>query len=227
MRLRRLLLTAALPALLALPQAASAQIAGPHEGVTAAHGAHGIVIKFGKRAAKTYRRIAGRRIKLSCESVSRNGYGYGYGVDGGSETIVKAPRKRGRIRTFDRGRADLCTVRLRRAGDEVVAAAPLTARGRTFLDEVVTAALVEGVLELADHDGTPAPAADVVAQGHGLVVALDGPDAPPPPGKVGYWTDGVRVVSAAVSAAGRRLFVEIERDVVRTNVLGYITGDPL
>jgi hypothetical protein len=48
---RGLLLTAALPALLALPQTASAQVAGPDQGVTAAHGAHGIVIKFGKRAA--------------------------------------------------------------------------------------------------------------------------------------------------------------------------------
>jgi hypothetical protein len=227
MRPRRLLLTAALPVLLAVPQSASAQVPGPHEGVTAAHGAHGIVIKFGQRAAKTYRRIAGRRIKLSCETVSRNADGYGYSVDGGAETIVKAPRKRGRIHTFDRSHADLCTVRLRRAGDEVVAAAPLTARGRAFLDELATAVLVEGVLELGDPDGTPAPAADVVAQGHGLIVALDGPDASPPHGKAGYWTDGVRVVSAAVSAAGRRLFVEMERDVVRTNVLGYIAGDPL
>ena len=43
---------------------------------------------------------------------------------------------------------------------------------------------------------------------------------------MGYWTDGVRVVAAAVSAAGRRLFVEVERDVFPTNVLGYITSDP-
>ncbi len=39
------------------------------------------------------------------------------------------------------------------------------------------------------------------------------------------WTDGVGVVVAAVSAAGRRLFVEAERDVIRTNVLGYLAGD--
>jgi hypothetical protein len=42
-----------MPALLALPQTASAQVAGPDQGVTAARGAHGIVIKFGERAAKT------------------------------------------------------------------------------------------------------------------------------------------------------------------------------
>jgi hypothetical protein len=224
---RGLLLTAALPALLALPQTASAQVAGPDQGVTAAHGAHGIVIKFGKRAAKTYRRIAGRRIKVSCERVSRNADGYGYSVDGGIEMTVRAPRKRGRIRTFDRSRADICTVRLPKAGDEVIAATPLAARGRAFLDEFSTAVLVEGVPELGIHDGKLAPAADLVARGHGFIVALDGPDASPPHGKVGYWTDGVRVVAAAVSGAGRRLFVEVERDVFRTNVLGYITSDPL
>jgi hypothetical protein len=223
---RRLLLIAALPALLALPQTASAQVAGPDEGVTAAHGAHGIVIKFGKRAAKTYRRIAGRRIKVSCESVSRNA-GYGISVEGGMEMTVRAPRKRGRIRTFDRSRADICVVRLPKAGDEVVAAAPLTARGRTFLDELGIASLISTVLDIGDDDGTPAPAADVVAQGHGAIVALDGPDATPPPGKAGYWTDGVRVLVAGVSAAGRRLFIEVERDVIRTNVLRYIVGDAL
>ncbi len=224
---RRLLLIAAFPVLLALPQTASAQVAGPDQGVTAAHGRHGIVIKFGEQAAKTYRRIAGRRIKLSCERVSRNADGYGYSVDGGMEQTVRAPRKRSRIPTFDRSRADICVVRLPKAGDEVIAATPLTARGRAFLDEFSTAVLVEGVLELGIQDGKPRPAADVVAQGNGFVVALDGPDASPPHGKVGYWTDGVRAVTAGVSAAGRRLFVEVERDVFRTNVLGYIASDPL
>jgi hypothetical protein len=104
--------------------------------------------------------------------------------------VVRAPRKRGRIPTFDRSRADLCSVRLPKAGNEVVAAAPITARGRTFLDELGIASLMSVVLDIGDHDGTPAPAADVVAQGNRAIVALDRPDASPPRGKVGYWTDG-------------------------------------
>jgi len=226
MTLRRLLLLAALPALLVLPQTASAQIAGPDQGVTAARGHDGIVIRFSKRAAKTYRRIAGRRIKVSCTTVTPSDH-YGASFEGGSEEVVKAPRKRSRIRTLDRSRADICTIRLRKAGGEVVAAAPVTARGRTYLDELGIASLISTVLDIGDDDGTPAPAADVVAKGNGFIVALDGPDASPPRGKAGYWTDGVRVVTAGVSAAGRRLFIEIERDVIRTNVLGYIAGDPL
>lgn len=226
MTFRRLLLTAALPALLVLPQTASAQVAGPDQGVTAARGHDGIVIRFSKRAAKTYRRIAGRRIKVSCETVSPSDH-YGVSVEGGMEETVKAPRKRSPIRTLDRSRADICTIRLRKAGGEVVAAAPVTARGRTFLDELGIASLISTVLDIGGDDGTPAPASDVVAQGNGFIVALDGPDASPPYGKAGYWTNGVRVVVAGVSAAGRRLFIELERDVIRTNVLGYIAGDPL
>jgi hypothetical protein len=34
----------------------------------------------------------------------------------------------------------------------------------------------------------------------------------------------VRFVSAAVTSAGRRLFFDGERDVVRTNVLSYLTA---
>jgi hypothetical protein len=222
---RRLLLMAALPALLALPHTASAQVAGPDQGVTAARGHDGIVIKFSKRAAKTYRRIAGRRIKVTCETVTPSDH-YGTIVEGGSEMTVRAPRKRDRIRTFDRSRADICVVRLRKPGGEVVAAAPVTARGRTFLDELGIASLISTVLDIGDDDGTPAPAADVVAQGNGFIVALEGPDASPPHGKAGYWTDGVRVVVAGVSAAGRRLFIEVERDVIRTNVIRYLVGDP-
>jgi hypothetical protein len=179
------------------------------------------VIKFGKRAAKTYRRIAGRRIKVSCETVSARPDGAG--IEGGSEMVTRAPRVRRPIRTLDRSRADICSIRLRGSG-EWVAAAPLTARGRVYLDELTLTALLGAVLELGDPDGTPAPAAEVVATGRGFIVALDGPDSSPARGKTGYWTDGTRVVVAAVSRAGRRLFIELDRDVVRTNVLRYLVN---
>jgi hypothetical protein len=107
----------------------------------------------------------------------------------------------------------------------VVAAAPITARGRTYPDELSTVSLMAVTLDIAEPDGTPAPAADVVAQGHGAIVSLAGPDASTPHGRVGYWTDGVRVVVAALSAAGRRLFIEAERDVIRANVLAYLVSD--
>ena len=42
---------------------------------------------------------------------------------------------------------------------------------------------------------------------------------------MGYWTDGNRMVVAAVTPQGRRLFIDTEGDVVRTNVLIYLNQD--
>ena len=58
-----------------------------------------------------------------------------------------------------------------------------------------------------------------------LSLALLGVAQSPPAGKLGYWTDGVRSVTAMLTAAGRRLFIDIERDVVRTNALPYLVGN--
>lgn len=69
----------------------------------------------------------------------------------------------------------------------MVALAPVTARGRTCVDELETSALLGLPFELGDAStSTPPPESQVVARGHGFVVALNGPDASPPPGKIGY-----------------------------------------
>ena len=59
------------------------------------------------------------------------------------------------------------------------------------------------------------------------VVALASPSDSPPPGSIGYYSDGARHVAAVVlSATGRRLFLELDADdVVRTHVLRYIIDD--
>jgi hypothetical protein len=58
------------------------------------------------------------------------------------------------------------------------------------------------------------------------IVALASPADTPPPGSVGYYSDGARHAAAVVlSAAGRRLFVEVDADdVLRTNVAMYLGG---
>ena len=223
MRLRPLLFVIVLSlALLGVAQSAPAQVAGEKEGVTIVRGSHGHVMRFAKRAAKVYRRIAGRRVTVTCSRVT-NASG-NLVVDEGVSGVMRAPRKGRRLRGLASG-TDFCSVRLRRGG--WVAVAPITAEGRTYINELFTAAALDFPFILAD-EGTdvPAPIALVVQRGRGFVVALDGPDASPPAGKLGYWTDGVRSVSAMLTAAGRRLFIDIERDVVRTNVLPYLTNDP-
>jgi hypothetical protein len=206
-----------------LAQRASAQVAGEEQGVTVERGSQGSVIRFAKRAAKVYRRIAGRRVVVGCSTVRANGGGFV--VEGGSSGVMRAPRKGRRIRTLDRSRSDFCSVRLR-VSRELVALAPLTGNGRTYIDELQTVGLLLIVPELGDPDGeVPPSTALVLERGRGLIVALDGPEGTPPAGKVGYWTDGVRFVTAALTAAGRRLFFDDERDVIRTNVLPYLTAE--
>ncbi len=140
--------------------------------------------------------------------------GGGFAAAGESGTETRAPRRRGRLDTFTI-HADYCSVRLKKH-HELVALTPVTETGRTYLDELETAVALDAVLSIGgDGSTTPAPTPEVVAKGKGSFVALDGPDGSPPKGKLGYWTDGVRVVSAAI---------EIDGDVVSTNVLGYLNA---
>jgi hypothetical protein len=218
-----LVIAAAVLASAALSAPASAQVAGEAEGVTAVRGAHGIVLRFGPRAAKAYRRIAGRRVLVGCATVPKPS-GFGISSSGGSSGVVRAPRRRGALRTGDLSRADYCTVKLRRSHD-LVAWAAVTARGRTYLDEVATAGLLELPFLIGDESDAPPSVARVVERSKGVIVALDGPDGSPPAGRIGYWTDGSRAVTAALTRAGRRLFIDIDGDVVRSNALPYLDAD--
>jgi len=224
MRLRPLLFAIVLSlTVLGVAQSASAQVAGEEQGVTVVRSSPGHVIRFAKRAAKVYRRIAGRRVIVACSTVAK--LGGNFVVEGELSSVIRAPRTRRSIRTLDAGESDFCSVRLR-GSRELVATAPLTANGRTYLDERIWVALLDLPLLLADEGTDVLPSiALVVERGRGLVVALDGPEGTPPAGKVGYWTDGVRWVTAVLTRAGRRLFIDVERDVVRTNVLQYLIAD--
>ena len=56
---------------------------------------------------------------------------------------------------------------------------------------------------------------------------LDAPGNSPPAGKIGFYSDGAaHVLVAALSASGRRLFIEYEGDVLSTNVAGYMFSRP-
>src|SRR4051795_825711 len=84
-----------------VPQAASAQVAGEDQGVTAARGHHGAVLRFSKRAAPVYRKIAGRRVVIGCGTVTRD-LG-GYSIEGETTGVIKAPRRRGTLTTLAAG----------------------------------------------------------------------------------------------------------------------------
>jgi hypothetical protein len=209
-------------ALLATP--ASAQVAGPEDGVTAGEDRRGgHTIRFSREAAAVYRRIAGRRVDVGCTSLERQRGGYA--VESGFTMTIRAPKRRGAIRTGARGGVDYCFVETRGRSRERVAIVPVTRFGRVYVDELRWTFAMTFVEFTREGETAPLPIDDVVAAHEGFAVALDAPDANPPAGRVGYWTDGTRAMLVAVSAEGRRLFIETEGDVVRTNVLVYLTAD--
>ena len=98
----------------------------------------------------------------------------------------------------------------------IVARVPLTPAGATRVDEAERAPALRRLLQRA-HTATGYQ--PVAALGAG-VVAMDSPDATPPAGQIGYWTDGTHAAVATLSAAGRRLVIQdLGGYVLATNVL--------
>jgi hypothetical protein len=223
---------------------------GEADGVRIVRERGAIVVVFTPRAARLWRRVAGRRVSVLCQERSTDEFGLVTVEEGG--TTLRAPRRGRRLRTGDltRGR-DTCRVSLeprtvRRNGErrrlprELIVEIPLTQDGAVRLDEKRRAFALLTVLGIAaavgerrNLDGFPTPS-DLVAVLPVLtrpirlsVVALPSPADTPPAGSVGYYSNGARHVAAVVlSASGRRLFLEFDvDDVIRSNVAGYIYGD--
>ena len=55
---------------------------------------------------------------------------------------------------------------------------------------------------------------------------LDGPDASPPAGKVGYWEQGTTHIVVVLLKDGRRRFLRHDGDVVSTNEPRLLAGEP-
>jgi hypothetical protein len=65
----------------------------------------------------------------------------------------------------------------------------------------------------------------VPARARVTLVALETPSGTPPGDAFGYYSDGARHAAAvAVSASGRRLFLEYDGDVLHTNIVRYMFG---
>jgi hypothetical protein len=229
--------------LLLAPSTALAQVelpVGEAEGVRVVREHRAIVVVFTERAAKLYKRIAGKLVIVSCTELLE---------DGGSSGAVtlRAPKQRGKLHTGDLTRGmDFCRVWLaprtakvhgkrRHFGRELLVSVPLTQKGAVFLDEESKAGDIFSVLLLADIvakrqklDDLYPTHAQIVAEFPRVarvLVALAAPTDAPPAGKAGYYSDGQKHVAVAtLSASGRRLFIEFDDDVLSTNVAGYLFG---
>ncbi len=234
---------AALVAVLLVPStAAQAQLpVGEADGVRMVAQRGGVLVIFTARAEKLRRRYAGKVLEISCtEFVEGGAHIFGEGL--------RVPRHRHRVFAGDHPRGtDYCrlwrpkrtvTRRNRRLDFErrLLVSVPLTQRGAVHLDEEEKTQGIAGALVLAslsddgDQLGRYRTYDELIAKypkATRAVVELDAPADSPPAGKIGFYSDGAaHVLVAAMSASGRRLFIEYEGDVLSTNVVGYMFSRP-
>jgi hypothetical protein len=186
---------------------------GEAQGVRIVRERGAIVVVFTARAARLWRRVAGKRVSVFCEERSGpDEDGFVTVEEGG--TTFRAPRRGRRLGTGDLTRGmDICRVWLeartlrrngmrQRYGRELIVAIPLTQEGAVRLDERARTYALFALLEIAAHrgsnvDGFPT-SADLVALVPVLprpirlsVVALPTP-ADTPPGRRERGRGGVR-----------------------------------
>jgi hypothetical protein len=234
---------AALVAVLLVPStAAQAQLpVGEAHGVrmVAQHG--GVLVIFTARAEKLRRRYAGKVLEISCTE---------YVGDGASVFAegLRVPRHRHRVFAGDHPRGtDYCrlwrpkrTVKRRHHqvvfGRQLLVSVPLSQQGAVYLDEEEKTHGIFGVLGIASLSaggkelGRYRTYDELIAEYPKVartVVKLDSPVDSPPAGKIGLYSDGAaHVLVAALSASGRRLFIEYEGDVLSTNLASYMFDRP-
>jgi hypothetical protein len=227
------LLVAAAPAHADTPQLPVGQAHGvrvvPHRGAVA--------VVFTRRAAGLYRQIAGRKISVECTQFGPPRLAFTGDHRAGEEW--RAPKRRQTLATvtvrYDV--QDFCEVRLASRSRRVIVSVPLTQKGAIFLDERQKAGDLLSILTIAgliadDRDSLDWPLAQevidfIAGRAEFDVVALESAADTPPPGAVGYFSDGNdHVAVVARSAVGRRLFIEFDADdVSRTNLDRYLNAE--
>ncbi|MDO8187334.1 hypothetical protein Q5424_12935 [Conexibacter sp. JD483] len=242
MAARRLTLAAALTALaLAAPAVADAKPlpVGSADGVRIEQHRTGTTIVFTRRADRLWRQVAGQTVELSCMRLSDTGVGLV--TEGGFGYSFKVPKRRQPLRPgmLSPPLGDWCTVSLvfehpRTLRFETLVAVPLTQAGAVVLDEREQAGWMSAVLAIASSvtngarpAGYPTPArlttgrwAKAIRRDGYRITALAAATDTPPPGRVGYWSDGAqRATVVTLSGSGRRLFIEVgPDDALSTNV---------
>jgi hypothetical protein len=229
-------------AILMAPAAAHAQLpVGEAHGVQVTRERGALVVIFKPKAAKLYKRIAGKLVQVYCTELTEEG------SNSGGETL-RAPLRGRKLVTGDLTRGlDYCRIWIAprtvtrkgerlRLGRTLVVSVPLTQRGAVHLDEEsktgemlslgAVAAVVKERQKLPGYPTYDQLVAVFPKLGR-LVVPLAAPSDTPPTGKVGWFSDGQEhVATVVVSASGRRLFIETAADdVLSTNVAQYIFGD--
>jgi hypothetical protein len=184
----------------------------------------GLTFIFDRSAAGRYRQIAGRKVLMECDQVSR-----------GSDTRLlldtssaggelRAPKHRAPIDTGFGGRSDFCrlALALRNNQERVVATVALSTVGSDYVDQQRVA---QDIVSLAFLPPRLVPKYEQGALNAVGGVTLPGEGAAPPMGKLGFFSSGGHRYVAKRDRAGLLLFFQQDGDVTRTSMLGLLT-DP-
>lgn len=195
----------------------------------------GLVVRFAPKAAGVYRRLAGRRVRVACGETPPP-------PEAGdtvtfSTLTARAPRHGRSLVTGLGGRDyDVCLLSTKLARREDVCVAPtddatgwcvrvvvaFNETGRNAIDEearrfdIAIAYLVAYIASRRSRFPPPFP--DVQRYLPNDVTELPSPDASPPLGRVGYWSDGASMTLAVVTRSGVRRFLRRDGDVLSTNL---------
>jgi hypothetical protein len=170
------------------------------------------------------------------------------GVSSGG-TIMRAPRHGRRLVTGDGTKGlDYCRVWLlartvRRHGQRqriprrLIVSVPLTQTGAIFLDEeskagqlmrlVFAAGFRADDLKIGGWPSYEQLLDGATPEAKSQIVELATPDETPPAHRIGYYSDRAdHLAVVMLSRAGRRLLIELDGDILTTNLSGYIYGEP-
>lgn len=234
--MRKLALTGVVAALALLPAGvAEAQFdrnsnsLKPDTSLKASKGNGRLTLKFTAASKKKLRRTRGTLYVRCTVAGSPN-----FLADGPLGTTRKVAKPKGstlKLKMKSISRYDLCSVTSLRDGPIAITA--LTATGELTVERYLRALEVYGAFLLVYGESTtgkPPVTAAAVAKLGPLIVALPDRNATPPPGKVGYWSDGVDLALVTIAADGTRLFYVLERGQIESqNISVYMlaAGDTI
>lgn len=187
-----------------------------------------LTVRFTGRSAAAVHKVAGRRVLVSCVvRPPRSLFGGALRSPSAHTAVVRVPRRGSTLTVALRGTGDVCAI----VDDgKWVASVLATATGRRWWADIQAVNLLGRVPDsFAAPGGQAYLAPAAVVAGHNGLTAMAGPDATPPLGRVGVWTDGARhAVVTVKSASGRRLVMVDEGEgMLRSNVFPDLLGSLL
>jgi len=203
---------------------------GEAHGVRVVREKGAIVVVFTRRAAKLYRRIAGRLVDVDCtdqqpgQPVPPRAHAFlvphhpGEITEESSGGVrMRAPRHRRRLVTGDLTRGmDYCRVWL----------APRIVRRDGARQRIQRRLIVSVPLKISGWPSYAQLIDQFPSGARAGLASLAGPADTPPAGTIGYYSDRLdHVAVATLSRSNRRLFIELEADALHTNVAGYIFNE--